>query len=397
MRHLLTIALLCIATLVASGQKSIEELNREIAQAQAEIDRNTRLLNSTTSNRKSNERELALLQNNIATQRRMLRALENQIGAMTSDLSYTQRKIIRLEGDLEQLKSEYAQMIRESHRNYLLNNYMAFLFSSRDFDDATRRIDYMRRYNALREVKAHDIDSTTALLREYAVDLDTKRTRLDQTKTSRNSTLSSLGQDEKRYETTLATLRRNERAYNQQITTNRNRMAAAQKEIERIIAEEARRAEAARRNQSSAQQRATDALTGRFDQNRGRLPFPVRGGTIIDHYGVHAHPTQRGLTIDNKGVNIAGTQGARVYCVFEGVVARIFFFQGLNNSVMVRHGNYITVYSNLAAVSVKTGDRVILNQVLGTLSTSADSEDYMLHFEIWNETTNLNPEQWLAR
>ncbi len=393
-KFLITLLLSCLS-FAAMAQKSVEQLNEEIRQAQAEIDRNTKLLSATRANQKTSQRELDLIQSRIASRRRMVRALESQISTKTADLNYTQRKILGLERDLTTLKEEYAQMIRESHRNYLVNNHMAFLFSSRDYDDATRRIDYMRRYNDLREQKAHRIDSLTRLLRGYAVTLDTQRTSLEGTRTVRNGELSTLGQDERQFSAKLATLKEDERTYNQRITNNKKRLEAAQREIARIVAEENRRNAEARKTQSSEQLREAAALTGRFDQNRGKLPYPVRGGVIIDRYGVHAHPTQKGLTVDNKGVNIAGERGAQVRCVFEGVVSRIFFFQGLNNSVMVRHGNYITVYSNLAAVNVKSGDKVSLNQVLGTLANGTNTDEYMLHFEIWNESTNLNPEHWL--
>ena len=118
---------------------------------------------------------------------------------------------------------------------------------------------------------------------------------------------------------------------------------------------------------------------------------------IVDRYGVHPHATQKGLMVNNKGVNIASGSGAEVRAVFEGDITQIVFVQGLNNTVIIRHGNYLTTYSNLASVNVKTGDKVTLNQVIGRLSNSDNSDDCVLHFEIWKETENLNPEQWLRR
>ena len=130
---------------------------------------------------------------------------------------------------------------------------------------------------------------------------------------------------------------------------------------------------------------------------KGKLPYPVTGGVIVDHFGVHPHPTQPRLTVNNKGINIATKRGASVYCVFEGVVTRVLFINGLNNCVMVRHGEYYTVYSNLASVSVKNGDIVALDQKLGSLSNGDNSDEYTLHFELWKGTDYLNPEQWLAK
>ncbi|MCD8072594.1 MAG: M23 family metallopeptidase, partial [Alistipes sp.] len=114
-------------------------------------------------------------------------------------------------------------------------------------------------------------------------------------------------------------------------------------------------------------------------------------------YGTHPHPTQRGLTVNNRCVNIAGQPGADVLCVFEGEVSQVFAIAGYNTGVLVRHGKYITVYANLATVSVKKGDKITLNQRVGRLSDSSNPDDVFVHIEIWQESTNLNPEPWFRK
>ena len=138
----------------------------------------------------------------------------------------------------------------------------------------------------------------------------------------------------------------------------------AQKQLQRLVAEEARRNAGTKR--TAAEERVRVELSNNFEQNEGKFPYPVSDGVIIDRFGKHPHPTQRGLTIDNKGVNIAGEKGAPVRCIFEGTVSRVVFIKGLNNCVMVNHGNYYTVYSNLESVSVKANDAVGRNQVIAT-------------------------------
>ncbi|MBQ5931716.1 MAG: M23 family metallopeptidase, partial [Tidjanibacter sp.] len=116
-----------------------------------------------------------------------------------------------------------------------------------------------------------------------------------------------------------------------------------------------------------------------------------------EHFGTHQHPTQKHITVVNKGVNIAAPKGADVMAIFEGQVARVMFIAGLNNCVMLRHGDYFTIYSNLATVSVKAGESVRANQKLGTLSGGDNPDDYQLHFELWYHTTNQDPEMWFAK
>ena len=131
-------------------------------------------------------------------------------------------------------------------------------------------------------------------------------------------------------------------------------------------------------------------------QNKGKMLMPVNGGVIIERFGKHPHPTEKRITVVNKGVNIAAPKGSEVYAVFEGEVARVMFIAGLNNCVMLRHGDYFTIYSNLATVSVKVGDQVGTNTKLGTISAGDNPDDYQLHFEVWFHTINQDPELWLA-
>ena len=125
--------------------------------------------------------------------------------------------------------------------------------------------------------------------------------------------------------------------------------------------------------------------------------MPVNGGVVIEKFGKHQHPTQKHITVDNKGVNIAAPKGAEVFAVFEGEVSRVMFISGLNNCVMLRHGDYFTIYSNLATVSVKAGEKVSTNSKIGTISAGNNPDDYQLHFEVWFHTTNQDPELWLAK
>ncbi len=393
----ITILLVCLllscAVQVSAQKKSLDALNREIRQAEEDIKRNTALLNETRKDQASGQRELKLTQGRVTSRRRVVSALEQQIGLLDADLNESQSSVGKLNKEQNRLRAEYADMIRESYKNYLLSNYLALLFASKDFDDLTRRIDYMRRYNAMRERKAYQIDSLSGVINTHIAEVDMKLSELDKTKKAHDQELASLAVDVKQYEKTLASLKTQESKISRQIADKRAQIARAQQEIARMVAAENKKSGKA--TLSAEQLRVATELTGRFDQNKGRLPWPVRGGVIIDPYGLHAHPTQRGITVDNKGVNIAGSKGAEVFCVFEGTVANIFFYQGLNNNVMVRHGSYLTVYSNLSSVSVRVGDKVALNQSLGRLSSSGNSEDYSLHFEVWKESSNLNPEQWL--
>lgn len=377
------------------GAQSLESLREQIRRAEEEIRINTELLNKTRKDQRMTQSQLKLIQSRIRNRQNIVRSLEKQIDLINTDINGKSDTVKLLTARLDALKEDYASMIRAAYKNYKLNNFLVFLFASKDFNDATRRIAFMKRYNRMREIKAAEIDSVSKRLSGEISALDTQRAQLDQTRSSRTRELASLGKDETQYRGAVNQLKARESKISRELRTKKAQIERAQQQIQRIIAEEARKSKATPK--SAAQKQADYELSGRFDQNMGRLSYPIRGGVVIDRYGVHAHPTQKGLTINNKGVNIAGERGAAVHCVFEGTVSRIFFFQGLNNNVMIRHGNFITVYSNLASVHVKTGDKVTTGQVIGRIPDSDNDDDCMLHFEIWKETQNLNPESWLRR
>ena len=350
---LILISLLCLvpAGLRAQGvQSSIQALNEQIARAEEEIRRNEALLSKIKGERAVTQNELKLIVSRISNRQSIVSSLNQQIAICERDIAAKNKEITETNRRIEVLKKEYADMIYAAYKNYLLNNSMAFLFASRDFGEMTLRINYMKRYNRMREAKASELDSLSAVLQDKVADRIRQKEREKQN---------------------------------------------AQKQLQRLVAEEARRNAGTKR--TAAEERVRVELSNNFEQNEGKFPYPVSDGVIIDRFGKHPHPTQRGLTIDNKGVNIAGEKGAPVRCIFEGTVSRVVFIKGLNNCVMVNHGNYYTVYSNLESVSVKANDAVGRNQVIGNLPSTANNDDWYLHFELWKGTTFLNPEKWLSR
>lgn len=393
-RYILIMAFIIASTCFASAQ-NIKALQDEIRRAEQEIKINNELLNKTRKDQKLSESQLKLIRARIRNRQNIVSSLEKQITLINEDITTKNHTVSSLSDQLAQLKKEYADMLYTSYKNYKLNNFLVFLFASKDFNDATKRVAFMRRYNNMREKKAGTIDSLSKRLSIQITELDSKRTELDKTKVSRFEELSTLGKDETQYKGAVNQLKQKEGKLAREVRLKREQIEKAQSQIQRIIAEEARKSKSAKK--TTAEVQYDTELSGRFDQNMGKLPYPIRNGVIIDRFGIHPHPTQRGLTVNNRGINIAGAAGAEVRCVFEGVVTRIIFLPGLNNSVMVRHGNFITVYSNLSTVSIKTGDKVALNQRLGNISSSDDDSELMMHFEIWKETTNLNPESWLRR
>ena len=388
-RRLLIICLLALLAREASCQ-TLESLREDIKRAEREISITNDLLSKTRKNQQSADKELKLIRNKIRNRRNIISNLEQQAGLLNRNIDEKGSTIASLEQDLARLRKEYGEMVYSAYKNYKLNSFLVFLFSSKDFNDATRRIAYMRRYNRMREQKAARIDSTAASLGREVTDLQNKKSELDKVYQSRNRELASLGKDETQYTASSENFRNEASRLASTIKQNKKKIEQLQQRIQRLIEAESRKHKAQPR--SAAQNEYIAKLSGQFDQNRGKLPYPVRG-VIVDGYGKHAHAVRQSVTVNNTGINIAAEAGAPVKAVFEGEVSVVFFVPGMNNAVMIRHGDYVTVYANLEAVGVKTGDRVALNQTIGKLP----ADDAFLHFEIWKDQQNLNPELWLRK
>lgn len=396
-RLLLTL-LFALATLSVPAQQ-LESLREEIRQAEEEIKMTNQLLSKTQKNQQTTDRQLNLIRNKIRNRKNIISNLEKQSGLIENNIGAKSTTIRSLEQDLNRLRQEYAAMVYDSYKNYKLNNFMLFLFASRDFNDATLRIAYMHRYNRMREQKAVEIDSVSASVGREISSLQSQKEELDKVRRSRNEELTSLDKDETQYRTSSQKLQQEAGKLNSIIKTNRQRIEQMQKQIRQIIAEESRKNKA--KPQTSEQRESDVKLSGQFEQNTGRLPYPVRG-VIVNNYGLHSHTAIKGVVEKNQGVDIAAEPGAEVRAVFEGEVSQVLLNQWTNKVVLLRHGNYLTLYSNLASVNVKVGDRVTLNQPIGRIASSEDSNDCTLHFEVWkldaqNNPVNLNPEKWLRR
>jgi len=393
------VLLLLLATTSARGQ-SVDELNTQIERLRREMAQTEALLGRSQTDRQSVLGSMGLVQQRLTLQTSLVSSLDARIAAIERQVRGKTATVGALTAQLDALRAEYAAMIRAAYRGRQSGGTLAFLFASRDFNDVTRRLYYLRRYALVRQRKAESIDSLAGALGRDIAALGVLRDSLAGSVRTQRAEAAKLTRDRDEF-------RRMERSLGAQITDYRNRIAERQREIgalqdriRQIIAEQARRSQAAPR--SAAEQEALVLLTGRFDENRGRLPSPVAGGVVVRRFGAQPHPTQRGVMQNNNGINLAVERGAAVRAVFDGEVIDILLGSGINNTVILRHGNYYTTYSNLEQISVKTGDQVATGQTLGRIYSGANTENYILPFTVSDGTRSVSPrfvdpEQWIAR
>ena len=389
MRYLLT--LLMLAASLSSYGQTVETLKKDIERAEAEIKKNNQLLQNNKSRQKSSLSNLSLVDGNIKNRKSIIESLDKQTQLIKGDIARNNKSIDTLAERLAKLRKEYAKIVVTAYKEYKTASYLTFLFSASDFNDMTRRAAYMRKHLELRRSKGREIALTRERIESETAKLHGREKELNTTLADRNKEVESLTRDETRYKNELAALRKEEKNINATISSNQKTIERLQAEIRKIIEEQARKD----RNASAADNAALSKLTGDFTAAKGKLPYPVTGGTITEHFGIHPHPLQPTLKVDNKGVTFTVKSGSSVRAVFAGEVTKVFSFQGMGTTVMVRHGSYITVFSNLSGASVKAGNRVKAGDRIGTVSATGTNGS--LHFEMWKETTPINPEPWFAK
>lgn len=428
-RFLLILFLLFSAQLTFA--QSLKDLQEQKRIADREINSINEQLSATKLEKNSTLRQVALINSKIQKRKKVIENIDKQAIIVTRTIQVKTDTVYKLRKDIDTLKQSYANTLKHAYKMRNSNSVIALVFASSDLHQAIRRMKYLRSYSDFRIQQAKSIEGKQQELNSEIADLNSKKRSLEVLLADKNKELRKLDQDEKAYEKIAIQLKSKERDLTKEIQVRRNLSVRLSREINRLIAEEARKAaEAARResarkaaeaaklakkngnaksNATSKPSERTEAkvlpftpedrlIAGKFEANRGRLPWPVRQGEVVDGFGIHQHPFLKGVKIENKGVDISSNAGCDVYAIYDGEVSSIFPLPGANISVLVRHGYYITVYSNLSRVNVKVGQSVNAKQVLGVLANSEmGGEKPTLKFQIWKETTPQNPMLWLTR
>ena len=420
MRYVWLVIFLCSA-MFALGQNSsrVRQLEQQRKEAQAEIELTNKLLNETTSTAQNSLNRLNLLTQQLANRKRVIDLLNQEVTSIDRQLVSMQNEINRLERELKEKKDSYAKSVRTLGMKRTSQDKLLFILSADGFMQSMRRMRYLREFAAWQKKQAGEII-------EKQKEIEAKKQALEKTKAEKQSLLKTREEERKKLQaeeagqrTEVQNLNRRRQQLQADLRKKRQQAAALDREIERQIAAEiARAAEAARiaaarENASTkpadarvanekggyAMTQAERQLSGSFEQNRGKLPPPVTARyTIVAGFGEQQHQQLRYVRTNNSGIDLQTSSGAEAQAVFNGEVTRVFVVPGYNNSVIIRHGNYLTVYSNLSEVYVKQGDKVTTSQRIGKVYSDArDGNSTILHFQLWREKTKLNPAPWITR
>lgn len=387
-----------------SFAQSKKELERKKAELRKEIEYTNKLLSNVQKTKQTSLTTLVNLKKKIAARIELIRTINQEINLYSDEIEQTINEIDELEQEIKQLKDEYARMIYFAYVNQNAYQRLAFIFASRDFNQAYKRVKYLQQYSEARQEQAKQIEKKQVELIEKKAKLEDEKQQKSLLLTSEEKERKQLDQEKNEQIAMISNLQESEKNLRKKLKEKQQAEAKLNKAIENIIKKEI---EAAKRKAAAAGKKNVTSsnalsltpeaakLSADFAGNRGKLPWPVEHGVITSTFGEHPHPVLAGIKTKNNGIDINTKKGTVARAIFDGEVTGVVVIPGSNKAVIIRHGEYLSVYSNLDEVYVRMGEKVSVKQPLGLVHTNEEDSKTELHLEIWQSTTKMDPSGWL--
>jgi len=388
MKRALLLILLLTAATAAFGQDVSKQTERK-RKIEEEISFIDNQLKSIAGRQKATTEQLSLIRKRVSNRKSLISDLDRRIAVINDEMTAKQREINRLQKELDTLETYYNKLVYNTYKNRDTKVWFLYILSSQNIGQGYRRFAFLKNL-------AGEVSNQAARMREKQEELAAERERLAaikaeavSAKNERETEYRKLVAEEKKSREDMKRLAKSERQY-------RSELAAKKKEVEKLNREIQKVLKTTVAEQKKDNTKVDTKLSGQFELNRGKLPWPLKQGVITERFGVHNHPVYTSLKLpDNPGITFSTVKGADVFCVFDGEVRKIIVMPGYNQCVLVQHGAYFTLYCKLSKVSVKSGQKVSTGEKLGSLEIEGNSSS--LHFQIWKGTAKQNPERWLKK
>lgn len=416
---------------ICFGQQNNDNLKKEQRKLEKKIAQTKKLLKTVQANSSNSLKEVRILDNQIKNREALVRVFDSQVKMAEVKIVQKKNDVERLKKRLVKLKNQYRKMLRYAYKKRNNTGRLMFLLSARTYQDAIKRNSYLKKVAHLQRRQVELIKQHQALIENEIQDIDYERTEKELTLNEKKQEKSKIEADKRKKEQSYTKLKREETNLLAQLKEEEKKRKKIEGQIQAAILIEAQKEEAKRKEKEKAKTETTSkpkssnsegskstkpkegspaykpetptpegSADGKnFESKKGSLSSPVSNGTIISKFGRNAHPTLKDVYENNNGIDVSCSAGASVRSVYEGEVSSVFSIPGAGKVVIVKHGNYRSVYSNLSSVSVSVGQKVSTKQNVGTLITEGNIST--LHFEIHSvsgmNTTPLNPSLWLSK
>ena len=414
--------------------KSKDKLQKDKKKLETEIKETNKLLNQTQKTTKISLNQLVILNSKITIREKLINNISGEIYTLEKLIADNQRVVLSLDNDIRSLKSEYAQMVYNAFKSRNSFNSLSFVLSSNALNQAFKRMQYVQQYSEYRQRQAELILKTQNSLRMKVMELRGQKVEKDQLLTEQQVEKQNLASEKVQKNQYISALKDKEKELLKQKKLKESALAELGRAIERVIQEEIRKRAEKEKERQKQKQREKEkereknkakgtpdkpnttplkdegpepsptkleltpeeqVISNSFIGNKGRLPWPSDRGIITSGFGTHPHPVLKGIMVNNSGIDISTSRGSSARAVYEGKVTGVVNIMG-TMAVIIRHGEYLTVYSNLTQVYVKNGDVVKLKQQIGIVNTDDYDDKTELHFEIRKGNIALNPASWIS-
>ncbi|RZS96150.1 murein hydrolase activator EnvC family protein [Cecembia calidifontis] len=396
---------LVISPAHAQTRKTRAQIEKEKDEIQKKLLEFDQILKKTAESKKVSVGQLNALNQQLQNRINYINTLNGEMRLLETEIRETESRIKNLEKELKTLKEEYSGMVYTSSKLNQGMTMTAFVFSSETFKQFYMRLKYLKQYSDARKKQVEQIENVTEELVGQRRSLEGKKKDMQAVIQQENQQKQQLDKAKKDQQNIVNSLNQQEQELKKQIAAAKKQQENLNRMLREIIAEDRRKAEAAAKSSGATTTRPSGssipmtpeaaALSSSFAGNRGKLPWPVESGFVSRPFGTHPHPTLKGITEDNDGIDIQTTPNASVRAVFDGEVIKIGTIPGYGGTIVIKHGEYYTMYSKLKVISVKSGEKVKAKQVLGQVYTNREGVAEV-HFETWKGLEPMNPSIWLA-
>lgn len=412
--------------LYAAPRETVASLKKKQRQAKANIELTNKLLKENEQTKKNHERDIILLKRKINEREKLIGAMKEEVTLLDSSLTTLTNERVALEENLEEQKAEYARLLYHGYFHRSRSQTALFVLSSESMTQALRRGRYVQQYSDYRKRQALRVRLLADSLARKETELAQVKKEKQQTLTGKQIETEKLQKNQTHHEQLVKDLSAKKTELQQRLARQQSQANALNKQIDKMIAEEIARAERERKakeerlRKAANKKKGANATTpataankptetsaplsseaslvqGGFERNKGRMPWPVNG-VITGRFGIHPHPVLDHVTVNNKGIYIQGTAGSDACVIYDGEVTQIFAIPGNNNAIIVKHGNYRSVYANVTTQYVKVGDKVKARQKLGKIYVDTErGNETVLYLMLYRGTELQDPETWLIK
>ncbi|HBJ76522.1 MAG TPA: hypothetical protein DDY68_01325 [Porphyromonadaceae bacterium] len=386
------------------GQKNtIKDLERQREKKNKEIQKTGEKLEETHQTCIQLLSSLNTLTEQLKKRKKHLDFLNREINTLNEKIGEQSLVLMKMEEDFKRGEKDYVSSIKKIYFWSRFNEKWYFVLSVKTFSQFYTRLRYLKEYSAWQEKRTWELKQEMEKLQKVQKELSSTKQEKEKVLVKYEEEKRQLDKEEKQQKILLSSLQKQEKNLKKELEKKHKEARELDRKIEEIIREEERKRRDKQSHTSSKENNTIIEkdlqLSSSFASNKGKLPIPIKGVSfrVVGHFGIRRHEQFRNITLNNSGVDLQTEQGAEARAVFNGVVTKVFSIPGSGGSIIVRHGSYLSVYSNLSKIYVKSGDKVDTRQPLGVIAPNiAYGGKPVLHFQIWKETTKLNPELWLA-